>query len=277
MFVDIRKRMGASHFDAWNALIIERADDLKPKKKKAISKDPNENTTEGTKGAPKNKGILKIDATVANQKIVFPTDAGLLNTARKQTEGMIDSLHKQSGSTKKPRDYRRKARTEYLVFSKKRRKSKKEIRKFVRKQLNYVKRNIGYIETLLDTIETQKRNDLFAGIFPNLKDPFTSKFSLTKRDQKLYWIIQLLYEQQKYMYDEKTHSVKDRIVNNYQPYVRPIPRGKDKAATEFGAKISASEMDGISRVEHISWDNFNESTDLTLQVDIYKNTYGHYP
>ena len=79
------------------------------------------------------------------------------------------------------------------------------------------------------------------------------------------------------MYDEKIHSVKDRIVNIYQPYVRPIPRGKDKAATEFGAKISASEMDGMSRVEHISWDNFNESKDLILQVDTYKKTYGLYP
>ena len=79
------------------------------------------------------------------------------------------------------------------------------------------------------------------------------------------------------MYDNKTHSVKDRIVNIYQPYVRPIPRGKDKGATEFGAKISASEVDGMSRVEHISWDNFNESVDLTLQAEIYKTTFGHYP
>jgi len=53
------------------------------------------------------------------------------------------------------------------------------------------------------------------------------------------------------MYDEKIHSVEDRIVNIYQPYVRPIPRGKDKASTEFGAKISASEVDEFSRVEHI--------------------------
>jgi hypothetical protein len=69
--------------------------------------------------------------------------------------------------------------------------------------------------------------------------------------------------------------VKNRIVNIYQPYVRPIPRGKDKAATEFGAKISASEVAGLSRVEHISWDNFNESVDLKLQAKIYKTTFGH--
>jgi hypothetical protein len=39
---------------------------------------------------------LKIDATVANHKIVFLTDAGLLNTARKETQRFMDLLHKQS-------------------------------------------------------------------------------------------------------------------------------------------------------------------------------------
>ena len=33
----------------------------------------------------------------------------------------------------------------------------------------------------------------------------------------------------------------------------------------------------MSRVEHISWDNFNESTDAILQVETYKATHGHYP
>ena len=90
-------------------------------------------------------------------------------------------------------------------------------------------------------------------------------------------MIQHIYQQQKYIYHNNTNSVPDRIVNIYQPYVRPIPRGKDKQATEFGTKISASEVDGISRVEHICWDQFNESVDLQLQVNAFKNTYGHYP
>ena len=285
VFVDIRKRMGASSFDKWNEMIIERADEIKPKKKKTITKNNlnnPENKNNCTEGSNKNeqkvenKGTLKIDATVANQKIVYPTDAGLLNTARKESERLIDLLHKQSSDDKKPRTYRRVARTEYLNFSKNRNKSKKVIRKFIRKQLSYLNRNLSHIEKLSDNIEAKKRNK-------NTTDSLTNytlhpyRFPLPKRDQKIYWVIQHIYEQQKYMYDEKTHSVKDRIVNIYQPYVRPIPRGKDKVSTEFGAKISASEVDGMSRVEHISWDNFNESIDLELQTEIFKNTYGHYP
>ena len=275
LFVDIRKRMGATDFDSWNTLIIEKADALRPEKKKMISKNTNQDATDVDTDTPNNKGTLKIDATVADQKIAFPTDAGLLNTARKESERIIDLLYKQSG-LKKPRDYRRIARTEFLVFSKKRRKSKKEIRKFIGKQLRYLKRNLAYIENLLDAIETKKKEEVFLGLFPT-KNPYPSKFPISKRDQKIYWVIQNLYTQQKYMYDEKTHSVKDRIVSIYQPYVRPIPRGKDKGSTEFGAKISASEVDGMSRVEHISWDQFNESMDLTLQVELFKTTYGHYP
>lgn len=273
VFVDIRKRMGANNFDAWNALIIEKAEDLKPNKKKNRFK----NNTDGD-GRKANKGTLKIDATVANQQIVFPTDAGLLNTARKQTERIIDLLYKQGpDSIKKPRDYRRIARTEHLVFSKKRRKTRKEIRKFIRKQLGYVKRNMAYIETLLNQLKLQRTKAPYLAMFPEMKTPYPAMFPLSNRDQKLYWVIQHMYQQQQYMYENKTHSVQDRIVNIYQPYVRPIPRGKDKAATEFGAKISASEVDGMSRVEHISWDNFNESVDLKLQAEIYKTTFGHYP
>lgn len=274
VFVDIRKRMGAASFDKWNEIIIEKADELKPKKGRKIIKNTTDitdnecNPSEKKEKKIPNKGVLKIDATVANQKIVYPTDAGLLNTARKESERIIDLLYAQSNYNKKQRTYRRVAGTEYLNFSKNRRKSKKKIRKFIRKQLGYLKRNLSHIEKLLDNIEEIKHKK-------NIQHPY--RFPLSKRDQKIYWVLQHLYEQQKYMYDERTHSVKDRIVNIYQPYVRPIPRGKDKAATEFGAKISASEVDGMSRVEHIGWDNFNEATDLDLQVENFKETFGHYP
>jgi hypothetical protein len=133
-------------------------------------------------------------------------------------------LEKVSG----PNSYRRVARSGYLAFSKKRRKSKKEIRKTVRKQLGYLERDLGHIERLLDTIEERRRTGKAAGMFPDMPDPYPTRFPVPKRDQRIYWVLQLLYRQQKYMYDEKVHSVADRITNIYQPYVRPIPRGKDR-------------------------------------------------
>jgi hypothetical protein len=275
VFVDIRKRMGADSFDMWNERIIERADGIRPKKKRKVEKGGE--LPDGRDVPPVNKGTLKIDATVADQKIAYPTDVGLLNAARKEAERITDLLYKQAGPCKKPRDYRRSARSEYLAFSKKRRKTKKEIRKTVRKQLGYLKRDLGHIEGLLDTVEERRTTGKAVGMFPDMPGPYPSMFPLPKRDQRIYWVLQLLYAQQKYMYDERVHSVADRIVNIHQPYVRPIPRGKDRVSTEFGAKISSSETDGMARAEHISWDNFNESKDMELQVEAYRGTHGRYP
>jgi len=47
-----------------------------------------------------------------------------------------------------------------------------------------------------------------------------------------------VYEQQLSMYENGTHRVADRILSNYQPHVRPIVRGMEKAKVEFGSKIS---------------------------------------
>ncbi len=206
-----------------------------------------------------NKGILKVDATVADQMIVYPTDHGLLNTAREESEKMIDLLYARLPSLKvKPRTYRRVARKEFVFFSKKKNKTEKQIRKSVGKQLRYLRRDIRIIHRLLDITEGES-------------------FPLNKRDQKLFWVIQLLYDQQAHMYKERKHSVKDRIVNIYQPYVRPIPRGKDRAQTEFGAKLGVSEVEGFSRINHFSWDAYNESTDLEQQVEDYYRLHDFYP
>ena len=62
--------------------------------------------------------------------------------------------------------------------------------------------------------------------------------------------IRTLVEQQQYMYDNKVHSVPDRIVSISQPYIRPIVRGKAKAPVEFGAKLDVSiDEKGIARLE----------------------------
>ena len=71
--------------------------------------------------------------------------------------------------------------------------------------------------------------------------------------------------------------IADRIVSVSQPHVRPIKRGKAGAATEFGAKISASLIDGVSFVDRISWDAYNETGDLIGQIKAYRTRFGHYP
>ena len=73
---------------------------------------------------------------------------------------------------------------------------------------------------------------------------------MTPSEQNRLTVIQKVYEQQKYMYDNRTHSVPDRIVSLSQPWVRPIVRGKAGKPVEFGAKLDICVVDGFNKLEN---------------------------
>ena len=45
-----------------------------------------------------------------------------------------------------------------------------------------------------------------------------------------------------------------------KPYLRPIVRGKEVKGVEFGAKVNNILVDGISFIEKLSFNAFNEGT-----------------
>jgi IS5 family transposase len=203
-----------------------------------------------------NKGRVIYDATACPQDIAFPTDLNLLSDAREKSEQLIDMLYDQSLHHKKPRTYRKVARDVFLKTAQKKNKSGKAIRKAVGQQLNYLRRNLGSINTLLDA---------FQGI------------PLKAKEYKYLLVINTLYDQQRTMHDTKTHSIEHRIVSIHQPHVRPIVRGKSQAKTEFGAKIHVSLIDGISFLDELSWDAFNEGSHMMNYVEQYHKRFGCYP
>ena len=79
------------------------------------------------------------------------------------------------------------------------------------------------------------------------------------------------------MYETKTHRIDHRIVSISQPYVRPIVRGKAGHETEFGAKITASMVNGHATIERLSWENYSEGGDLIEFANRYQKRYGFYP
>lgn len=204
-----------------------------------------------------NQGSLLVDATCAPADVAYPTDLNLMNEAREKLEAIIDILHEPSiGTVAKPRTYREKARKQYLVVSKQRRAGNKVIRKAIGRQLCYVKRNL---EIVADQVKRQ-----------SLK-------LLSRKAYRDLLVIHELYRQQRHMYKQRSHQVEDRIVSIHQPHVRPIVRGKAKARVEFGAKIAVSMMRGFALVDHLSWDNFNESTTLIASIGRYRSRLGYYP
>lgn len=209
--------------------------------------------SEATK--PENKGTLILDATCAPQNIAYPQDINLLNEARENLESIIDQICCDYNFYK-PRMYRQKARKDYLALAKCKKRTAKRVRKAIGKQLGYICRDLGYI-------------DMFV---------LHNNVILTDKQQQRLSVIIELYEQQKYMYDNRVHSVKDRIVSISQPYIRPIVRGKAKSPVEFGAKLDMSiDERGIARLERLSFDAYNEADVLTTAIENYHKRTGHYP
>ena len=204
---------------------------------------------------PENEGTLILDATCAPQNIAYPQDINLLNEARENLESIIDQICDEYNFYK-PRMYREKARKAYLALAKCRKRTGKRIRKAIGQQLRFISRDLGYIDMFV------LYNDVV----------------LNDKQKKRLFVLKELYEQQKYMYDNKTHKVKDRIVSISQPYIRPIVRGKAKAPVEFGAKLDMSiDEKGIARLEKLSFDAYNEEDVLVTAIENYRKRTGHYP
>jgi len=207
-----------------------------------------------------NQGKLILDATCVPSDIRYPTDLSLLNEAREKLEGMIDTLWndlREAGRTK-PRTYREEARAAYLAKAKK--PGRWGIRKAIKAQLQYVRRDLKILRLLLTEAKEKGMMCLY-----------------TLKEKQTLEIIQMLYDQQEEMYNQKSHRVKDRIVSIAQHWIRPIVRGKAKSPVEFGAKLEISVVNGFTSIEKISWENFNESTGLKASVERYREKYGCYP
>lgn len=239
LMVHFRKRLTAEVLGEINEMIIRAA------------QKPDEDDED--EGPPENKGTMIIDATCAPANIKYPQDTELLNEARESAEALIDTLHDPADG-KKPRTYRKAAKKAYRKTTKKRHRKAGEIRKTIKQQLQYLHRDLNILETMLKAGK-----------------------QLTQKQEERLAVLRKLYEQQKYMYDNRTHSVENRIVSISQPHIRPIVRGKAKAKVEFGGKMDISVTDGWTRLEHLSFEAYNESTVLPSAIERFKERTGRYP
>lgn len=175
--VYFRKRLTPEILGEINELIIAKAE----------GKDESADDDDSDESEPPNSGSLIVDATCAPQNIRYPQDTSLLNEARENLEQMVDDLHDPKDG-EKPRTYRRKAHRDYLKIAKKRNKTAKEIRKGAGKQLRYIRRDLEIVEEMLKSGKT-----------------------LSDRQSERLKTIQALFEQQRYMFENRRHKVENRI------------------------------------------------------------------
>ena len=258
LFVEIRKRLGLDYWQEINEIIIKhnepkKKDDEDEKKSSELSLEANDITVE----VSLNKGTINIDATIVEQDIQYPTDLGILNESREKLEELVDLICLKTNQ-EKPRTYRIKARKLYLNVAKKKRRTRKEIRKAVRAQLNFVSRDLKHMDALLEN-----QTDLSS--------------LLNKYQLKYLQVVSEVYRQQKEMHTNRVHSTLNRIVSIHQPHVRPMVRGKAGSDVEFGSKIGICVHDGLTYLDNLSWNSYNETEDLKTSSENYKKRNGYYP
>ena len=248
LLVEFRKRLTDEILAEINEMIIEYNHPDDPGTGSSSGSGDNADSRE-------NQGTLILDATCAPQHISYPQDVNLLNEARENLESLIDTICYEYNFSK-PRMYRENARKDYLALAKCRKRSAKRIRQAIKKQLQYVRRDIGYIDRLLGT----------EGV------------SLSAKQLTRLNVIRELFSQQEYMYKNNVHIVKDRIVSISQPYIRPIVRGKAKTPVEFGAKLDMSiDEHGMARLESLSFEAYTDADVLIGTIENYRKRTGHYP
>ena len=243
LMVYFRKRLTPEVLGEINEMILAKTEG-----KRDDSDDDNDNDD-----GSGNSGTLTIDATCAPSNIRYPQDVSLLNEARENAEKLLDVLH-DPAEGKKPRNYRKRARKDYLKYARSRKHTAQKTRAAIRKQLGYLKRDLDAIDAKLSLGKV-----------------------LSERQGERLETLRKIYGQQKYMYDGNVHSVPNRIVSVSQPFVRPIVRGKAGKPVEFGAKLDISVVDGWARLEYCSFDAYDEAGNLQEIAERFRVREGHYP
>ena len=186
-----------------------------------------------------NLGSITFDATCYESNIKYPTDIKLLLDSVMWLYQEIQKQCKQHGQ-RMPRTKYKKWISRGISYSKMKQKRSKRRRSLTRGLLRLLNKLIG----IQDQIEQQY-----------------GYYSMKSKYLRRHDTIRKIYGQQ----SEKFYNgIRPRaaIVSIDKPYIRPIVRGKENKSVEFGAKLHKLQIDGISFIEHISFEAFNEGTRL---------------
>lgn len=269
LFVTIRKRLGHSDFNDMSVSLLKIQLEKTRIAAEQKTNNPDDLNSPSTPDTPEedsftdsqgrlHQGSLKIDATCADAEIRYPTDIDLLHDGCKVINRYIHQLCERF-SLVAPVTHYKAARSAYQEVIKLKKRSKKVIQKGKSLLLTYLIRDLRSFVNLIAVNGT------------HLFD------ALNRHQRKVATAIIKMYHQQLQMFKDGTHSCADRIISIFQSHVRPIVRGKSKSPTEFGAKIGASIVKGYTFVDHHSWAAYNESSDLALQIELYRQRFGFLP
>lgn len=192
-----------------------------------------------------NLHVLMTDATCYESYLRYPTSVKLLWESVAWLQSRLSDFCKDLGQ-RCPRNKFKDVSKRYLCYSKKRKRKQSKTRMMKRGLLRLLEKQVGQVDQLL------------AGQGDRLDVPASF--------QKRFTIIRRVLEQEKSLFAGQ--EVSDRIVSVDKPYIRPIVRGKETKKVEFGAKVNNIQVDGISFIEHLSFNAFNEGPRLKACIEL---------
>jgi len=188
------------------------------------------------------------DATCYESRIAHPTDIKLLWQSCNEVYLHINTQRKIA-KLRKSRIHYHGQKAKVLKYQKNKKKTKRQERK-LRKQL------LKFLHRLMEQAKQLEK-----------------KYQLPL-PRRMQTIVKLYEQQHQKAYGNANQPVKDRIVSLSKPYIRPIVRGKETKAVEFGAKVNKLQVNGISFIEHFSYDAFNEGTHYQNGIYLQRKLFG---
>ena len=203
-----------------------------------------------------NLDTMYTDATCYESEMRYPTDAKLLWEGVEKSYATMCELSSRLG-IHRPRTKFLDVQKANLTYRKQRKHSRSQTRKITRRLLDL----LGKILKEIREIERGHEN---------------AENLLTVREKSDLEIITRMYRQQKnhFQNNDSRESIPNRIVSLSKPHLRPIVRGKEVKSVEFGAKVNNILVDGISFIEKLSFNAFNEGTRLVHCLKMHKRLFG---
>ena len=191
-----------------------------------------------------NLDTMYTDATCYESEMRYPTDAKLLWEGVEKSYATMCELSSRLG-IHRPRTKFLDVQKANLTYRKQRKHSRSQTRKITRRLLDLLGKILKEIREIVRGHENAE----------NL---------LTVREKSDLEIITRMYRQQKnhFRNNDSRESIPNRIVSLSKPHLRPIVRGKEVKSVEFGAKVNSILVDGISFIEKVSFNAFNEGPRL---------------
>ena len=203
----------------------------------------------------KNLDTMYTDATCYESEMRYPTDQKLLWECVEKGYDLMCKASRQLG-IHRPRTKFLDVEKANLTYRKQHKHNKTQTRRITRRLLDLLGK-------VLREIRKMDREHEAAKLF-------------TDREKQTIDIITKAYRQQcnHFQSGDARESIPNRIVSVSKPYVRPIVRGKETKNVEFGAKSNNILVDGISFIEKLSFNAFNEGARLPHCIKMHRRLFG---